>query len=43
MWKYREPDIDNYDNYEDYQEAMAAFDNAVYDYLERVEDARHCD
>lgn len=43
MWKYREPVIDNYDNYDDYQEAMAAFDNAVYDYLERVEDARHCD
>ena len=43
MWKYREPDIDDYDNDDDYQEAMAAFDNAEYYYMERVEDARHCD
>ena len=34
MWKYREPRPEDYDTDEEYQEALAAYESALYDYCE---------
>lgn len=34
MWKYREPRPEDYDTQEEYEEALAAYESALYDYCE---------
>lgn len=34
MWKYREPRPEDYNTVEEYEEALDAYESALYDYCE---------
>ena len=40
MWKYHEPRPEDYETEEDYEEALAAYDRALDDYIDDYVDRR---
>lgn len=39
-WRYRKPQLDEYDTEEEYEDALRAYENALDDYCDWVEERR---